>query len=109
MFEVGLLEKGFGADLLKGGIRVVYTTVKTVRILMFSKEILFDAFGTGIYFAEGTNHLLSKNGSVFVGTDGADLGFNDNIFCFLGHGLPYHSEFYPINFIRIQWEPPFYQ
>jgi len=90
MFEVGLLEKGFGTDFLKGDIGIVHAAVKTVSILMFAKKILFNALGTGGFFAEFATHFLSNNGSISVCAYVAGFCFhcsrwiNDNI-RFLGH------------------------
>jgi hypothetical protein len=55
MFEVGLIEKGAGTDLLKGRIIVVDAAVKAMCILMACQEILFNTFGTGGCLAEFTS------------------------------------------------------
>jgi hypothetical protein len=67
MFKEGLLKESFGADFLKGCISIVYTAVKTMGILVFTKKILFNALGTSGLFTEFATHFLSNDRCVLTG------------------------------------------
>ncbi len=79
MFEVGLLEIGFGADFKERRVGVIHATVETVGVLVTRQKILLDALRTGRSLAEFAERLLSKNGGKAFATDHTGLGLNDFI------------------------------
>ena len=79
MFEVGLLEIGFGADFEERGIGVIHAAMETVGVLVTRQQILFDALGAGGGLAEFAERLLSKNRCKAFAADHAGLGLNDFI------------------------------
>jgi hypothetical protein len=80
MFEVGLGKVGSGTDVKKRGVIVVDATMKAMRIFMTGEKVVFDAFGARACVAEGTGDFLSNDGSIMVGADGTELGFNGFVF-----------------------------
>ena len=79
VFEVGLLQIGFGADFKECGICVIHSAMKTVCILVTRQQILLEALGAGGGLAEFAERLLSKDGGKAFATDHARFGLNDFI------------------------------
>ena len=106
MFEVGLLEIGFGADFKESGIGVIHTTVETMGVLVTRQQILLDALGTSGSLAEFAERLLSKDGGKAFATDHARFGLNDfigKLFRRFGsHGVDHFNGKQPINFYKKQ-------
>lgn len=106
VFEVGLLEIGFGADFKERRIGIVHAAVETVGVLVTRQQILFDTLGTGGSLAEFAERLLSKNGGKAFATDNTRLRLNDfigKLFRRFGsHGVDHFNGKQPINFYKKQ-------